>query len=101
MYKIPVMKKFNSELFSQKLKEYRATMNYSLRYAAGDIGISQTQVMRLEKQECIPDIETFFKCCEWMKENPLIFKRSNMIFVHSENHIKIAADYEESYKQQD
>ena len=97
MYKIPVMTKFNSELFSKKLREHRTTMNYSLRYAAGDIGISQTQVMRLEKQECIPDIETFFKCCEWMKENPLIFKRSSMLFIHSDNSTKIAADCEEKY----
>ena len=89
---------FNRELFSSKMKEYRKMKNYSLKTSAEEIGISHTQVMRLERNECIPDIETFFKCCEWMKENPLIFKRSSMVFIHSDNSTKMAAEGNVQYK---
>ena len=88
---------FNKALFSSKLKEYRKLKNYSFKTSADEIGISHTQVMRLERNECIPDIETFFKCCEWMKENPLIFKRSSMILVHSDSNIKMAAESDSHY----
>lgn len=98
-YVMKTISQFNGTLFSSKMKEYRRMKNYSFKTSADEIGISHTQVMRLERNECIPDIETFFKCCEWMKENPLIFKRTNsLVFIHSENNQnKMAAENNSSY----
>ena len=57
---------FNSALFSEIMAVERIIKRkISLRDAAQQIGISPATLNRLELGKQIPDIETFYKCCQW------------------------------------
>ena len=57
---------FNKSKFGSKLRIRQAELNLNVTNAAKEIGISKSTLSRLNRQKIIPDIETYYKCCEWL-----------------------------------
>ncbi len=60
------MKKFNSEYFAERLLIKQKIYTLSVRKAAKEIGISASNLCRLNNSKFIPDVNTFNSCCDWM-----------------------------------
>jgi len=58
---------FNEDLFSTKLFEKQQAYKLSVRTAAKEIGISASTLSRLNRAEFLPDVYTYFRCCQWLK----------------------------------
>ena len=75
------MKKFKQEEFSDAVKEKMFSQmaeekrRIGTREFAKQIGVSASTLSRIENGK-IPDLETFFKLCFWMK------KSSNQFYNH-------------------
>lgn len=53
--------------FSSVMINYRHNLKLSLRPCAKEIGISSATLNRIELHRCIPDLITYYKCCQWLK----------------------------------
>lgn len=60
------MSTFNKEIFSQLLFIRQKEKVLSVRKAAKEIGISASTLSRLNNQQIIPDLETFYLCVKWI-----------------------------------
>jgi transcriptional regulator with XRE-family HTH domain len=68
---------FNSEMFRKSMAERRIIKkSLNLRDAAREIGTSSATLSRIERGR-LPDIETFFKCCKWLKTSANKFNNTN------------------------
>lgn len=65
-------KMFELSEFSSYMINYRNDLKISLRTAAKQIGISASSLSRIEHCKFTPDLETYYKCCKWMKY-PMFF----------------------------
>ena len=58
---------FNLERFAEIMTLYRINKRKkSQRDAAKEIGISASTLNRIELRKFLPDLETYFKCCQWI-----------------------------------
>jgi len=57
---------FNKELFAEYLLLWQKDGKLSVRKAAKEIGISASTLSRLNNQQIIPDLETFYLCVKWI-----------------------------------
>lgn len=60
------MKNFNKQLFAERLLMAQHKEKLSVRKAAKIIGISASTLSRLNNQQIIPDLETFYLCVKWI-----------------------------------
>lgn len=60
------MNNFNKKLFADKLLSKQKENKLSVRKAAKEIGISASTLSRLNNQQIIPDLETFYLCVKWI-----------------------------------
>lgn len=66
---------FNKGLFAEQLLFRQKENKLSVRKAAKKIGISASTLSRLNNQQIIPDLETFYHCIKWLEmEMDLFFK---------------------------
>lgn len=52
-----------------RLREKRQLLGIGIREAAGQIGISQATLSRIEVGK-MPDLDTFTKLCDWLEVDP-------------------------------
>lgn len=57
---------FNKGLFAEQLLVRQKENQLSVRKAAKEIGISASTLSRLNNQQIIPDLETFYLCVKWI-----------------------------------
>lgn len=57
---------FNKQLFAEYLLLWQKDGKLSVRKAAKEIGISASTLSRLNNQQIIPDLETFYLCVKWL-----------------------------------
>ena len=57
---------FNKRLFAEHLLSWQNQGGLSVRKAAKEIGISASTLSRLNNQQIIPDLETFYYCVKWL-----------------------------------
>ncbi len=72
---------FNHDVFTSDINNKRLVDDLNLRQAARQIGISASTLSRIENGNP-PEIETFGRICQWLKEPPSKYfdpdaKRSN------------------------
>lgn len=60
------MNSFKKQIFAEKLIVRQKEERLSLRKAAKEIGISASTLSRLNNQQIIPDLETFYLCVKWL-----------------------------------
>ena len=60
-------KLFELSEFSSYMINYRNDLKISLRTAAKQIGISASNLSRIEHKKFTPDLESYYKCCKWMQ----------------------------------
>lgn len=60
------MNNFNKQLFAEKLLVRQKENQLSVRKASKEIGISASTLSRLNNQQIIPDLETFYLCVKWI-----------------------------------
>lgn len=60
------MSVFNKKLFADKLLVRQKENQLSVRKASKEIGISASTLSRLNNQQIIPDLETFYLCVKWI-----------------------------------
>ena len=60
------MNNFNKQLFAEKLLAKQKENQLSVRKTAKKIGISASTLSRLNNQQIIPDLETFYLCVKWI-----------------------------------
>lgn len=60
------MSKFSKKLFAEQLLLKQSDDNLSVRKASKEIGISASTLSRLNNQQIIPDLETFYYCILWL-----------------------------------
>lgn len=60
------MNNFNKKLFAEQLLSRQKDNQLSVRKAAKEIGISASTLSRLNNQQIIPDLETFYLCVKWL-----------------------------------
>lgn len=60
------MNNFNKRLFAEHLLSWQNQGGLSVRKAAKEIGISASTLSRLNNQQIIPDLETFYLCIKWL-----------------------------------
>ena len=58
-------KLFDLAVFSSLMKYRRKELGISLRVAARQIGISASNLSRIEHEKFTPDLENYYKCCKW------------------------------------
>lgn len=61
--------KFNLEKFSLHLRLKQAENRIKAKQAADEIGISKATLSRLNNEQGLPDVETFFRCCAWLNQD--------------------------------
>ena len=57
---------FSKKLLAEQLNGMQFGSGKSLRQSAKEIGISASTLSRLNNEQIIPDLETFYKCCLWL-----------------------------------
>lgn len=57
---------FNREFFAEQLLGKQKTNKLSVRKTAKEIGISASTLSRINNQQIIPDLETFYLCVKWL-----------------------------------
>ena len=57
---------FNNKKFGFHLRLKQAEFRLTVTNAAKEIGISKATLSRLNREH-VPDVETYFKCCQWLK----------------------------------
>jgi len=65
--------KFDTQLFAKYLRVKAADLNVTYTDAAKEIGISKATFSRAANGAFLPDIETFAKCCHWLKAPMMLF----------------------------
>ena len=60
------MNNFNKQLFATKLLVRQKENKLSVRKASKEIGISASTLSRINNQQIIPDLETFYLCVKWI-----------------------------------
>lgn len=71
------MNNFNKEFFAAQLLAKQKANKLSVRKTAKEIGISASTLSRLNNQQIIPDLETFYLCVKWLgMEMNFFFKNS-------------------------
>ena len=59
----------DKELLGHRLRMQQITLQLSVTAAAKEIGISKSTLSRLNREKIVPDVETYYKCCIWLKQN--------------------------------
>lgn len=60
------MNNFNKQIFAEKLISKQKENKLSVRKASKEIGISASTLSRLNNQQIVPDLETFYLCVKWL-----------------------------------
>jgi DNA-binding XRE family transcriptional regulator len=58
--------KLNKYRLAQRLINRQMDLNLNVTNAAKEIGISKSTLSRLNRNLIVPDVETYYKCCEWL-----------------------------------
>lgn len=58
---------FNFQKFSYEMRICAAAYRLNVTNAAKEIGISKATLSRINREIGLPDIETYYKCCKWLK----------------------------------
>ena len=64
------MSSIKMDLLAQRIQERRA--GKGIREAAKDVGVSPATLSRVENGK-VPDLETFSRICQWLKEDPAVY----------------------------
>lgn len=57
---------FDKGFFAHRLRIKQLALHLTVTQAAKEIGISKSQLSRLNRELCIPDVVTYAKCCLWL-----------------------------------
>jgi transcriptional regulator with XRE-family HTH domain len=58
--------KLNKYLLGSRLRIRQLEYHLTVTQAAKEIGISKSTLSRLNRELIIPDVETYYKCCDWL-----------------------------------
>jgi transcriptional regulator with XRE-family HTH domain len=64
------MSPMKMDRLAQRIQEHRA--GKGIREAAKEVGVSPATLSRVENGK-VPDLETFSRICQWLKEDPAIY----------------------------
>jgi transcriptional regulator with XRE-family HTH domain len=64
------MSSIKMDLLAQRIQEHRA--GKGIREAAKEVGVSPATLSRVENVK-VPDLETFSRICQWLKEDPSVY----------------------------
>ena len=69
------MKKFDAQLFADRLQLKQRAMYLSVGDAAKEIGIHKSILSRLNRMKFTHDVYTYYVCCKWLEvEMQFFFK---------------------------
>ena len=64
------LKDFNSIQFASDIKTKRTIENdYPLRVISKQLKISDMTISKMENQQCLPSLHTYYIICKWLKKD--------------------------------
>jgi transcriptional regulator with XRE-family HTH domain len=60
--------KLDKEKLGYRLRIKQIALHLSVTMAAKEIGISKSTLSRINRELAIPDVESYYKICQWLQE---------------------------------